>query len=256
VLIVDDEAEFRAALGDRLRREGFDALEAANGLEALAQITRVRPGTIVLDLTMPRLGGIEALKWIRALDSTIRVIIVTGTDDTELHRQALSLGAVAVFMKPLRGADLVAALATAPPPAAPPPPAASVSAPPTSKILVVDGEPEVRATLEELLKGQGYETRSAGDGPSGVRAMLDWWPDVVLLDIGMPDLWGISTVPVIAALAPSTKVILVTRTTGEEISRQALAHGAFDYVTTPVDFTRLAQAIEAALAMKRMESGG
>ena len=61
VLVVDDDPEVRAALGEYLRSEGFEVLEAENGLEALVHVKRARPRAVVLDLMMPRLGGLEAL---------------------------------------------------------------------------------------------------------------------------------------------------------------------------------------------------
>ena len=251
VLVVDDDSEVRATLVEYLREEGFDVREAENGLEALACVKRDRPRAVVLDLMMPRLGGIEALKRIRGFDTAIGVVVVTGTEDIELHRQALAQGALAVFTKPLQPADIVAALGGAPRP----PDEAARAAAPTASILVVDDESEVRAMLEDLLRAMGYETRAAVDGLSGVRAVLDWRPDVVLLDIGMPGLSGIGALPLIAAIAPATKVVMVSGTTDVEVSRRALAYGAFDYVTKPVDVEYLQRSIETALMMKRLEEG-
>ena len=251
VLVVDDDSEVRATLVEYLREEGFDVREAENGLEALACVKRDRPRAVVLDLMMPRLGGIEALKRIRGFDTAIGVVVVTGTEDIELHRQALAQGALAVFAKPLQPADIVAALGGAPRP----PDEAARAAVPTASILVVDDESEVRVMLEDLLRAMGYETRAAVDGLSGVRAVLDWRPDVVLLDIGMPGLSGIGALPLIAAIAPATKVVMVSGTTDVEVSRRALAYGAFDYVTKPVDVEYLQRSIETALMMKRLEEG-
>ena len=231
-------------------------LEVANGLEALLQVRRDRPRAVVLDLMMPRLGGLETLKRIRAFDPAIDVLIVTGTENVELHRQALALGALAVFTKPLQGPALVAALRGSRPLSAPSPPTAIAPTPPAAKVLVVDDEPEVRAMLRDLLRAMGYETRDEADGLSGVRAMLDWGPDVVLLDIEMPGFSDVDALPAIAALAPATKVIIVSGITNVEVAREALAHGAFDYVTKPVDVAYLTQSIETALTMKRLASGG
>jgi CheY-like chemotaxis protein len=73
-------------LGEYLRSHGCDVLEATNGLEALLQVKRQRPAAVVLDLNMPRLGGIEALKRMRAFDPAMVVMIVTSvTDDRELR---------------------------------------------------------------------------------------------------------------------------------------------------------------------------
>src|SRR5204863_515836 len=124
VLIVDDDPEVRDVLAEAFRMEGLDVLEASNGLEALLYVKRDRPDAVVLDLMMPRLGGVEALKRIHDFNPGIRVLVVTGTDDPELHRQATASGASAVFTKPVAIAALVAALAAPALAAAPPVPPA------------------------------------------------------------------------------------------------------------------------------------
>src|SRR5437870_12763579 len=123
VLIVDDDPEVRDVLAEAFRMEGLDVLEASNGLEALLYVKRDRPDAVVLDLMMPRLGGVEALKRIHAFNPGIRALVVTGTIDSELHRQATLAGAAGVFAKPVSAATLVAALAGPAPKPAPQPPA-------------------------------------------------------------------------------------------------------------------------------------
>ena len=113
--------------------------------------------------------------------------------------------------------------------------------------------PDVRAMLEEFCREQGWETRGASDGPAGVRGVLEWTPDVVLLDIAMPGLSGVGALPEIFAVAPRTKVIMVSGITNLEVSRQSLAYGAFDYVAKPVDVDYLQRSLETAVMMKRLE---
>src|SRR2546425_11394155 len=116
VLIVDDDPEVRDVLAEAFRMEGLDVLEASNGLEALLYVKRDRPDAVVLDLMMPRLGGVEALKRIHSFNPGIRVLVVTGAIDPELQRQATAAGAAGVFTKPVPAATLVAALTGPPPP--------------------------------------------------------------------------------------------------------------------------------------------
>jgi CheY-like chemotaxis protein len=100
VLIVDDEEELRTILSEQLRHHGLEILEAANGLEGLWQVKHEHPDVIVLDLTMPRLGGLEALKRIHTFDPKIRVIVLTASIDPAQHLAARSLGASEVYTKP------------------------------------------------------------------------------------------------------------------------------------------------------------
>jgi CheY-like chemotaxis protein len=260
VLIADDDADVREVLVESFRDAGFDVLQAANGLEALLCVKRDRPDAVVLDLMMPRLGGVEALKRIHAFNPGIRALVVTGAIDSELHRQATLAGAAGVFAKPVSAATLVAALAgpapsPAPQPAAPTPAPTAPSGAPTNRVLVVDDNPEVRAMLEDVLTSLGYATRTAADGATAVRAVLTEAPDVVLLDVYMPGLSGVGALPTIVALAPNAKVIMISGAANEDVLKRSLAFGAHDYVTKPFEISSLSRALETALAMRRLETG-
>lgn len=254
VLVVDDDQDLRTTISEFLNMRGFEVLEAGDGLEALLQVKRGRPEAVVLDIMMPRLGGLQALKRIRAFDPDVTVIVVTGAMETELHQLATRQGAAAVLVKPLTLADLEAILhRRVPPPHEEPVPA--VPPPAAGRILLVDDEPEVRATFEELLTGRGYAVRAVGDGASAIRAVVEQAPDVVLLDIQMPGLGGIEALGAIRAVAPDVKVIMVSGISDTALAGRALAYGAFDYVTKPVDLAYLARSVETALMMRGLEQG-
>jgi len=112
VLIVDDDPELRAILREHLEAHGAEVLESGNGLECLLQVKRARPEAILLDLNMPRLGGVEALRHIRKFDPAIRVIVLTASIDDGEHEQARRHGARDVFAKPYDLEELRLALMT------------------------------------------------------------------------------------------------------------------------------------------------
>ncbi|MBI4240404.1 MAG: response regulator [Candidatus Rokubacteria bacterium] len=264
VLVADDDADEREMMGEYLRSRGFEVVEAGNGVEALVQFKQIWPTRVVLDLLMPRLGGLDAIKRIRAFDPGTTVVVVTGVEDAELERQALALGAARVLRKPVALADLVAALesgkaqpvgsADASTPA--PEPSSSVSEPALAgRLLVVDDEPPVCRMLERLFTQKGYRTRWAADGAAALRAVIKEAPDVVLLDIVMPRLGGIEALTAIRAIAPGVQVIMVSGQADFEVAKRALAYGAFDYVTKPIDPGHLCMTVEAALAWKGLDAG-
>src|SRR3989475_10846814 len=109
-LVVDDDPEARQVLRDFLRLRGLAVLEAQNGLEALLSVKQHRPGVVVLDLNMPRLGGLETLKRIRPFDPTIRGAVVTEDPDAAVHQHARALGATVGLFKPVDLARLGTAL--------------------------------------------------------------------------------------------------------------------------------------------------
>ena len=260
VLVVDDDDEVRELIAQDLRAHGFAVIEAANGFDALLQVMRARPDIVVLDLLMPRLGGLEALKQIRESAPDTVVVVVTGTDDPSLAAQALFLGAADVLAKPLDLARLrdVLARTPAPRPKAPPAdrstraqPDAGTSA--AGRVLIVDDDPEVSAVLEEFLAEHGYATRSASDAAGAFWALMQEVPDVVLLDISMPGLSGVEIIPAIRFASRAVRIIMVSGISDVELAKRALAHGAFDFVTKPVDLDYLLRSLETALSMKRLE---
>jgi DNA-binding response OmpR family regulator len=84
----------------------------------------------------------------------------------------------------------------------------------------------VRDMLEDFLRRSGYTPRVAADGPSGLRAIQEDPPSVVLLDIHLPELDGLAVLQAIRAIGFNTQVIVLSGTTDESLSRRALAYGA------------------------------
>jgi CheY-like chemotaxis protein len=262
VLVADDDADVRATLREFLVNEGFTVLEARNGLEVLLQIKHKRPDAILLDLFMPRLGGLGALKHIRDFDPNIAVIVVTGTNDPQLLEEATTLGAVAALHKPVALNALLRALgqqdvalaaeAMREPDAIPdstPSISSGVSAPPRGRILVADDDPEVCQVIEDLLVDEGYSVRAVATAGAAFWAVAEEVPDVVLLDIAMPGLTGVEAIPAIRFISHSVKIIMVSGVTDVALAKRALAYGAFDYVTKPIDTAYLLQTIDTALAL-------
>ena len=263
VLIADDERDVREMIGEYLSHHGHEVVAAENGLEALLHVKRGRPNAVVLDVRMPRLGGLEALKRIRAFDPSIQVVVVTAEVDEAAHREAAALGARAVLPKPIALPALLAALGATPaapaksPAEAPPTPAstpvAEQGAAAVARVLIIDDDDAVRELLAEFLTLRGYDVAQADRAAAGTRAIADRSPDVVLLDIDMPGLSGADALPTIRAMAPRADFIMVSGTDDEAVAKRTLAFGAFDSLVKPLDLDYLAQSLESALAMKALE---
>lgn len=257
LVIADDDGDVRALLAEYLGRHGWRVFEAVNGLEALLHVKRERPHAVLLDLQMPRLGGIETLQRIRAFAPAVVVVIVSGNLDAEVRREAQRIGAAAVLDKPvdlraMLGALDAAATAPAARDAVASPSVESTTLRPVTRsrrVLVVDDDADIRAMLEEFLRTKGYHARSASDGSTAIRELVGSGADAVLLDIDMPGLNGLDALPALRAVAPHAAVIMISGTTNEEVARRTLAAGAFDYVTKPIDLVHLLDALETALAM-------
>lgn len=108
ILVVDDEAHVRKAIGTVLRKEGHEIEEAENGKEALERLEKTSGGfrLVLLDLNMPEMGGMELLKEIKARFPEILVLIITAYSTAETTMEAMSLGAYDYIVKPFDIANL------------------------------------------------------------------------------------------------------------------------------------------------------
>jgi len=121
-------------------------------------------------------------------------------------------------------------------------------------ILVVDDVPDNVDILQMRLESQGYEVITAGDGEAALAVVRDKLPDLVLLDIMMPKLDGISTVKQLKAdpSLPFTPVILVTARADAKDVIAGLEAGGDDYLTKPVDQAALMARVRAMLRIKAL----
>jgi len=112
LLIVDDSPLIRAGL--RAVLEGCDSVsivgEAGSAAEALEQVSRLKPGVVLLDLRLPDRSGLEACRDILAARPDTRVLILTSTDDQRMVREAIAVGAHGYLLKENDGASLVSAI--------------------------------------------------------------------------------------------------------------------------------------------------
>lgn len=112
VLVVDDHALVRTGVANIISQEPDLQVvaEAANGLEAVEAFTRLRPEVTLLDLRMPVMEGVEAVRQIRAIDPGARVIVLTTYDTDEDIARALKAGAKAYILKDIAAAALIACI--------------------------------------------------------------------------------------------------------------------------------------------------
>jgi Response regulators consisting of a CheY-like receiver domain and a winged-helix DNA-binding domain len=122
-----------------------------------------------------------------------------------------------------------------------------------TRILIVDDDPRITALLETGLRRAGYETATAGDGASAVEVARHAPPDLVLLDVGLPDVDGMSVLATLRAHDPTQPVLLVTGRDGPGDAVRGLESGADDYITKPFDIGEVVARVGARL---RVRAGG
>lgn len=114
VLVVDDHALLRTGVANIINQEPDLRVvaEAGTGAEAVAAYERLRPDVVLLDLRMPVMEGVEAVRRIRGLDPQARVIVLTTYDTDDEIARALKAGAKAYVLKDISADDLVACIRT------------------------------------------------------------------------------------------------------------------------------------------------
>jgi two-component system chemotaxis response regulator CheY len=111
VLIVDDLTFIKIVLRDIIEKAGFRVVgEASNGEQAITLYQDTRPDVVLMDITMPGMDGLTALKKIREIDPAARVIICSALGQQQLIVQAIQLGARDFIVKPFQPHRVVAAL--------------------------------------------------------------------------------------------------------------------------------------------------
>ena len=111
-------------------------------------------------------------------------------------------------------------------------------------VLVVDDDPAMRRTLSINLRARDYEVETAGDGRSALQVVDERMPDVVLLDLGLPDLDGIAVLTQLRSFS-QVPVIVVSARTESDDKVEALDLGADDYITKPFSIEELLARIRA-----------
>lgn len=112
ILIVDDNDVMRALLRGILRNEDYQVVgEARNGMQALEMAERLTPDVVCLDVIMPELDGLEALKTLKRDYPAMGVVMITGNASMENVQEALELGADGFVVKPFNAARVLEALA-------------------------------------------------------------------------------------------------------------------------------------------------
>lgn len=118
------------------------------------------------------------------------------------------------------------------------------------KLLIIDDEIDFASALADRLEIRGFATATASYGLEGLEELATSSPDVVLLDLKMPDMSGIEVLEQIKEKYPAIKVIMLSGHGAATEGTDCIECGAFAFIMKPVDFTELLKKINAAYQKK------
>jgi len=111
VMVVDDAVFMRMTIKKMLEAHGHSVIgEAGNGVEAVKKYVEIKPDVVLLDITMPEMNGVDALKRIKEVDAKAKVIICSAMGQQAMVAQAIQSGAKDFVVKPFEEGRLVAAV--------------------------------------------------------------------------------------------------------------------------------------------------
>ncbi|OAT85178.1 response regulator [Desulfotomaculum copahuensis] len=200
VLLVEDDPSACRLLEAYLGEEGYRVETAGTGEEALEKADRLHPWVIILDIILPDRDGWEVLAELKSAPGTrdIPVVIVSALNEAG---RGISLGALDYFVKPVDKDLLLARLR-------------SLKGLPEGNpsVLVVDDDPKIVEYLAAVLESSGYRVFRAGGGRQAVDLVLRQAPDVMILDLVMPEMTGFDVLEELSTHpeAAKTRVFILT----------------------------------------------
>jgi len=211
VLVVEDDASAAELLTRQLATAGYRTAVARTGAEALAKAKGLEPAAITLDIILPGLDGWEVMTRLKGDPATahIPIVVVSVLDNAEL---GMALGAMDYLVKPVDMKVLISRLK------------AFAPVKERLQVLVVDDDDASREWLARALEPAGFDVLSASGGKRGIAMARSRNPDLVLLDLMMPEVNGFDVVEALRTYESTrhTPILILTAATLSQREKQKL----------------------------------
>lgn len=194
ILVVDDDRSMVATLCDILELHGWETVRGYDGAAALDLVVAHEVDVVLMDVRMPKVDGVAALREIKRRRPATRVVLMTAYAAADLLAQAEREGALMILRKPVEPDPLLRLL--------------DAAAAETRSVLVVDDDPAYLSTLSDLLRAHGVETSEARTLGDALALLESRHPGAVLLDLKLPGVEGSSSVVAIRHASPSVLLVL------------------------------------------------
>lgn len=124
----------------------------------------------------------------------------------------------------------------------------------TGKILIIDDEREICATIADILRDEGHKVSVAHDGQSGLRLLSREMPEVCLLDVWLPDIDGLAVLEKIRAQGSDVSVVMLSGHANIETAVKSTRLGAVDFLEKPLSLDKLLMSVENALRIRSLKT--
>jgi CheY-like chemotaxis protein/nitrogen-specific signal transduction histidine kinase len=210
ILVVEDDPNSRELLSFMLNDAGFRVILAEDGAEALEIAKEVHPFAITLDLNLPGMDGTEILENLKKDDctSSIPVLVLSSLGEKDI---GMIVGIVDHLTKPVDSDRLLGLLSDL----------VTKSGKTSFKALVIDDDPMVVEMLSEMIRSFGYDVITAGGGQEGINKAFETHPDVLIVDLMMPDVNGFDVISTLKSDSRTINIPLIVCTAKDIESDEA-----------------------------------
>lgn len=231
ILVVDDDRRIVKTTCDILKIKGHEAIAAFTGEEGVEKVKTDLPDCVLMDIRMPGISGVEALRQMKAISPALPVVLVSAYATSEVVDEAKSAGAYAVLSKPLNFQMVLSFLSLLHK---------------EENILVVDDDPGFGKTLKDILTLRGYQVETETEPHKVLEHLNDNYKLVVVLDLKLGEVNGIDVLKKIQAKYPNKPVVMMTGYRQEMSSsiEKASQIGAYTVLYKPFETEALLQLIE------------
>ncbi len=231
ILIVDDDRRIVKTTCDILKIKGYEVVVAYSGEEGVEKARSHAPDCVLMDIKMPGISGVEALKQMKQFAPALPVILISAYAGEEIMEGAKRAGAHAVLSKPINFEMILSFLSL-------------LSR--EEGIMIVDDDSSFLKTLGEVLILRGYRVKTVSEPGDVMGKLEEDYNLVVLLDLKLGSVSGVDVLKKIRARHPTKPVIMVTayRQEMQETIEQGLRIGAYTCLYKPFEIDALIGLIE------------
>lgn len=240
ILVVDDDRRIVKTTCDILKIKGYESIAAYSGEEGVEKVKSDPPDCVLMDIKMPGISGVEAMKQMKKIVPALPVVLVSAYATEELLAEAKQAGAYAVLNKPMNFQVVLSFLSLLRQ---------------EESILIVDDDPVFCKTLKDILTLRGYQVETESIPQKVLNHLQKSYKLVVVLDLKLGEANGLEVLQQIRAKYPSKPVVLVTgyrHEMGASIEK-GLKIGAYSSLYKPFETEGLLSVIEE-IRLKKLKN--
>lgn len=231
LLIVDDDVNFGYTLSKVLAKKGYETTTAKDGFRALELMKENEFDTVLMDIKMPAMNGVETYKKIKEIRPSTVVIMMSAFSVEDLIREAVKEGAYAVIRKPFEIETIINMIE---------------KAKSGALLAIVDDDPGICKSMKNVLEKKGYSVTTCATGEEAISLARMRPQDIIFIDMKLPILNGLEVFSEIKKINPKAVAVIMTayRQEMDELVKQALKKGAYACLYKPFDMDEVIKIID------------